>query len=89
MCFFSFSLGVDEADLEAYGDIEGEENDIPEVSEALEETGGLLAEEPEASEVPEPEPESGETSLTAMFLVLLVSIGVCVCVRACVYLCLC
>nr|KAF6340910.1 adenylate kinase 9 [Myotis myotis] len=58
--------GVDETDLEAYGDIEGEENDIPEVSEALEETGGLLAEEPEASEVPEPEPESESTEETTV-----------------------
>lgn len=57
--FFSFSLEVDEADFESYGDIEGEDNDIPEMPEALEETGGLLAEEPEASEVPEPETELG------------------------------
>ncbi|EPQ18636.1 Adenylate kinase domain-containing protein 1 [Myotis brandtii] len=75
ICNFKFSSSqikckketeVDEADLEAYGDVEGEEGDIPEVSEALEETGGLLAEEPEASEVQEPEPESESTEETTV-----------------------
>ncbi|XP_016073041.1 PREDICTED: adenylate kinase 9 [Miniopterus natalensis] len=46
---------AEEADLEAYEELEGEDADVP---EALEEAGGFLPEEPEVSEVPEAESES-------------------------------
>ncbi|XP_054424615.1 adenylate kinase 9 [Pteronotus mesoamericanus] len=52
---------VEEADPEADEEIEGEENDVPEGSEALEvaeEIGGFLPEESEVSEIPETELES-------------------------------